>query len=374
MVGYQVVIRTDASLQIGTGHVMRCLTLAAALQSAGAQCHFICRDHSGNLIDLIRQHGYRATALPAATEACLTNSLAVDEQSAYSAWLGVDWTIDVQQTKVAIGAMAVDWLIVDHYSLEIRWEQVLRPLCHRLMVIDDLADRPHVCDLLLDQNLGRGEGDYTQLVPEGCTVLVGPRYALLRPEFSAFRDYSMRRRTTPQLKHLLITMGGVDQTDATSSVLEALQDCSLPADMRITVVMGPHAPWLKHVQLLALQMPRPTEVKVSVSNMAELMAASDLAIGAAGSTSWERCCLGLPTLMVVLADNQKEAASHLERAGAANWLRLDIRLHQQIEDRLHCLLNQSEQLSEMSFHASEIADGKGADRIADIMVINSQDD
>lgn len=359
----KITFRTDASLHIGTGHVMRCLTLANALQATGAQCHFICREHPGNLIVQIRQRGFTVSVLPAATEALITDELAIGAQSSYASWLGVDWATDAAQTKVGVGATTVDWLIVDHYALDARWEQTLRPLCHQLMVIDDLADRPHDCDLLLDQNLGRDAGDYSQLVPEGCTVLAGPHYALLRPEFAALRDDSMRCRATPQLKHLLITMGGVDQADATGKVLEALQDCPLPADLRITVVMGPHAPWLERVKLLTKLMPQPTVVKVNVNNMAQLMADSDLAIGAAGSTSWERCCLGLPSIIGVQAVNQQLIANALELSGAAKVFNLNEGV-KPISELIAKVVSDNHSLQNMSISAAAIADGNGVGRVA----------
>ena len=133
------------------------------------------------------------------------------------------------------------------------------------------------------------------------------------PEFAALRAYSLQRRARPQLRQLLITMGGVDKDNATGEVLTALRVCPLPADCQITVVMGTTAPWLSEVEQLARDMPWPTRVLVGVNDMARLMAESDLAIGAAGATSWERCCLGLPTAMFVLAENQKYAAWLLDR-------------------------------------------------------------
>jgi UDP-2,4-diacetamido-2,4,6-trideoxy-beta-L-altropyranose hydrolase len=358
-----ITFRTDASLKIGSGHVMRCLTLADALQAAGARCHFICREHPGNLIAQIRQGGFTVSVLPAATEALIAEKFAAEVQSNYATWLGADWATDAAQTKVGVGTTVVDWLIVDHYALDARWEQTLRPQCRKLMVIDDLADRPHDCDLLLDQNLGRDVVDYSQLVPEGCTVLAGPHYALLRPEFAALRDESLRRRATPQLKHLLITMGGVDQVDATGKVLEALQDCPLPADLRITVVMGPNAPWLERVQLLAKKMSQPTEVKVNVNNMAQLMADSDLAVGAAGSTSWERCCLGLPSIIGVQAVNQQLIANALELAGAARTLSISADV-QHIPELIAKVLSEKNSLQKMIASAAVITDGNGVGRVA----------
>ena len=359
-----IAFRTDASLQIGTGHVMRCLTLASALQATGVQCHFICREHPGNLIAQIRQRGFTANVLPAATEALITEDIVIAAQSSYAAWLGVDWATDAAQTKVGVGAAVVDWLIVDHYALDARWEQILRPLCRKLMVIDDLADRPHDCDLLLDQNLGSAVGDYSQLVTEGCTVLAGPYYALLRPEFAALRDDSLRRRATPQLKHLLITMGGVDQADATGKVLKALQDCPLPADMRITVVMGSHAPWLERVQLIAKQMLQPTEIKVNVNNMAQLMANSDFAIGAAGSTTWELFCLGLPTLLVVMTANQTKSAEDIAVAKAA--IIIDgAEITSRLSEIVNHLAASNETLRRLTDVSQTITDGGGSDRVVE---------
>ncbi len=345
---------------------MRCLTLADALRASGAECSFICREHPGNLLEQVHQRGYAVHGLPADSG----GPIPCDQEDAaavnHSAWLGSDWATDAAQTRVGAGETAIDWLIVDHYAIDARWERALRPICRKLMVIDDLADRPHDCDLLVDQNLGRDVSDYRRLVPDDCTVLVGPRYALLRPEFAALRDYSMRRRTIPQLKHLLITMGGVDQADATGLALEALKDCQLPGGSHITVVMGPHAPWLERVQLLAAQMPLSTDVKVNVHNMAQLMADSDLAIGAAGSTSWERCCLGLPTLIVVLAENQRKGAEALERSGSAKILGGLDAISETLQAMLD-LLATTKELRQIIQASCSITDGQGASRIERVL-------
>lgn len=313
-----IAFRTDASLQIGTGHVMRCLTLADALRERGAQSTFICRPHAGHLLDLIHQRGHTTKALADADDAY--NAPA---DPCHAKWLGTEWASDATQTQQALGDQDVDWLVVDHYALDRRWEQTLRPHTRRIMAIDDLADRPHDCDLLLDQNLGRQAQDYGGLLSRHTQTLIGPAYALLRPEFAQWREYSLQRRTQPQLKNLLITMGGVDQANATGQVLDALTNCELPTDLRITVVMGSTAPWLAQVQAQAATMQCPTQVLAGVSNMAPLMAESDLCIGAAGSTTWERCCLGLPALQLVLAANQKDINAALELAGSVLTVHLE---------------------------------------------------
>jgi UDP-2,4-diacetamido-2,4,6-trideoxy-beta-L-altropyranose hydrolase len=363
----KIAFRTDASLNIGIGHVMRCLTLAHALKASGAQCHFICREHPGNLIEQIRQRGFSVVGLPKSTDDWASGSPPNADRTDYGTWLGADWATDAAQTRVGVGDTVVDWLIIDHYALDARWEQALRPTCRKLMVIDDLADRPHGCDLLLDQNMGRDVSAYSRLVPEGCTVLAGPHYALLRPEFAVLRDYSLRRRAIPQLKHVLIAMGGVDQADATSQVLEAMKDCALSEGTHITVVMGPHAPWLERVQLLASRMPHSTAVKVNMQNMAQLMADSDLAIGAAGSTSWERCCLGLPTLIVVLAENQRKVAAALEQSGSVKLLNGLDRIARDLRSLFDVSL-MSDGLRQMSQASCSITDGQGASRVMRALV------
>jgi len=365
----KVAFRADASLQIGTGHVMRCLTLADALAARSADCQFICRAHEGNLIDFIRGKGYVAHALPITHEVS-TGSTASDPAAsapdlAHAHWLGATQAQDAEACAPILAAQRPDWLIVDHYALDARWERALAPHYRKLMVIDDLADRPHACDLLLDQTFGRDAADYRPLVPADCRLLCGSQYALLRPEFAALRPYSLQRRARPALRELLITMGGVDKDNATGQVLQALRTCPLPADCRITVVMGATAPWLEEVRMQAQDMPWPTQVLVGVSDMAQLMADSDLAIGAAGATSWERCCLGLPTAMMVLAANQRHAARLLEQVNAVRMLDLAANLQKGLAEFINGIFTSETLLAQLRDSASKVTDGKGCEHVAD---------
>jgi UDP-2,4-diacetamido-2,4,6-trideoxy-beta-L-altropyranose hydrolase len=352
----QIAFRTDASLQIGTGHVMRCLTLADVLRERGAQSTFICRPHAGHLLDLIQQRGHAAKALVPADD-----TFTAPADPTHAKWLGTDWASDAAQTQQALGDQVVDWLVADHYALDRRWEQAMRPHTRRIMAIDDLADRPHDCDLLLDQNLGRHAKDYGGLLSRHAQTLIGPAYALLRPEFAQWREHSLQRRAQPLLKNLLITMGGVDQANATGQVLDALTHCELPTDLRITVVMGPTAPWLAQVQAQAAAMPRPTQVLAGVSNMAQLMAESDLCIGAVGSTSWERCCLGLPTLQLVLADNQKEAALALTKMNAALSLNVSTQLSADLKTLIARVDTQC--MTSLANRSAGICNGRGPEAV-----------
>lgn len=359
-----IAFRTDASLEIGTGHVMRCLTLADALRERGARCNFVCRPHQGHLLALIGQRGHQAVALPELQEGAQPNL----NGTAYAHWLGTDWTTDAQDTQQALGAhtdgQPVDWLVVDHYALDARWEEALRSQAKRIMVIDDLADRPHACDLLLDQNLGRSDQDYGGLLKGRPITLIGPQYALLRPEFAALRTQSLaRRQSNPQLHRLLVTMGGVDKDNATGQVLAALQSCKLPVDLSVTVVMGPHAPWLAQVQAKATQMSLHTEVLVGVDNMAQLMAESDLAIGAAGSTSWEFCCLGIPSMLICTADNQRTVIGALASINATLSLdSFELSESDYISFKKQ-YTNITKNISSFAAAAARITDGNGASHV-----------
>ena len=358
----KVAFRTDASLQIGTGHVMRCLTLADALRERGAKSSFICRPHAGHLLDLIQQRGHTAKALAPADDAFTATA-----DPTHAKWLGTDWASDAAQTQQALGDQVVDWVVVDHYALDRLWEQTLRPHTRRIMVIDDLADRPHDCDLLLDQNLGRQTQDYSSLISSQTQTLIGPSYALLRPEFAQWRERSLQRREPPWLTKLLITMGGVDSDNVTGGVLDALCNCDLPADLRITVVMGPMAPWLAQVKAQATAMPRPTQVLAGISNMAQLMAESDLCIGAAGGSAWERCALGLPTLLLILAANQHSGAMALQSHEAA-WIAADA---QQLMAQMSSLFNkemQTAELQKMSQAAAKLTTGNGASQVVELLL------
>lgn len=367
--GQVIAFRADASLEIGSGHVMRCLTLADALQAQGAECHFLCREHPGHLCEVIKTRGFVVHRLPLeGNGACFGTDENAAPEPAHAHWLGASWAQDAEACRPILAEMAPAWLVVDHYSLDHRWETAilggLVDSAPRLLVIDDLADRRHVADLLLDQNLGREAEDYRGLVPEVCQVLAGPRYALLRPEFGEWRETSLSRRARdPRLQRLLINLGGVDKENVTGQVLAALTACDLPDDLQISVVMGASAPWRESVTAQARVMPWPTEVVVNVSDMARRMAEVDLAIGAAGSTSWERCCLGLPTLMVVLADNQRDIAYAL----AEKWAALPLdpsELKTSLMAQLAALTTPGA-LTAMSQRAADLVDGQGTVRVVE---------
>ncbi len=348
---------------------MRCLTLAGELRRRGSHCTFVCQTNPGNLAEKIRQAGFHVVSLPGGDGSTPAGCSYIGEGGVFDWESDARWTLDALAT-VGRGDIT-DWVIVDHYDLDAKWERAVRNGSRRLMVIDDLANRPHACNILLDQNLGRKVADYKALVPPECVIVAGPRYALLRPDFSRIRDQSIRGRQGRVPKHFMISMGGVDEGNATGRVLNALDFCKLPAGAYVTVVMGRHSPWLGKVRERASKMNLPVQIKVDVDNMADLMADCDIAIGAAGSTSWERCCLGLPAIVFCLADNQKEVITALglhQAAVVSDIQKLDGD-SEEFPKKIGYMLENFQELIRLS---SGITDGQGCSKISEMLVNQSR--
>jgi UDP-2,4-diacetamido-2,4,6-trideoxy-beta-L-altropyranose hydrolase len=352
-------------MRIGTGHVMRCLTLAQSLLVHGVDTHFICRLHEGHLIEGIRAQGHTVHALPHSERFGATTSQVAQGwlPALYSEWLGATQLSDAEACRAILDGLKPNWLVVDHYGLDALWEALLAGSCDSIMVLDDLADRLHACQLLLDQTYARKSEDYLGKVPADCTILCGAEYALLRPGFAALRQASLSRRASPGLKELLVSMGGVDEHNVSGKILSILCEAPLPFDCQITVVMGATAPWIEKVRTQALAMPWSTRVLVGVENMAQLMHDSDVAIGAVGSTTWERCSLGLPTGVVILAENQRFAAEQLMQAHAVQLLGESTNFHHSIIEFIAEMSNDVTRLAQLGSKASSITDGRGCERL-----------
>jgi UDP-2,4-diacetamido-2,4,6-trideoxy-beta-L-altropyranose hydrolase len=314
-----IAFRTDASLQIGTGHVMRCLTLADALAAKGADCQFLCREHDGNLIEFIRGKGYVTYALPMASVAPADPPKLSAAELTHSHWLGSTQAQDTEACVAILAAQRPDWLIVDHYALDFHWERALMPYCRKLMVIDDLADRHHIADVLVDQNMVEGmDTRYQGKVPERCICLLGPQYALLRQEFSRFRPASLGRRAMPKLECLLVFLGGSDSENETGKVIEGIR-LSKKNWRHVDVVVGQSFPLFAVLRQAMANLPAAT-LHIQTSEMAKLMLEADLAITAGGSVTWEKCALGLPSLVAIQGDNQSPIAIKLHELGAQRTL------------------------------------------------------
>lgn len=348
----RVLFRVDASLLIGCGHVYRCLTLAAKLTEYGCQTLFVCTAHAGNLIDFIAAKGYQVHVLP------MVNYTQTPDFK-----LGRSWQEDAQLTAQIISTLKIDWLIVDHYQLDGRWHKTLKSAAYRLMVIDDLANRFYDSDRLLDQTYGRIVQDYSPLISGHTKLLLGTDFSLLRDEFIAARVQALSRRIKHvRIQSILLSLGGTDNDNITERVIRLLAATSLADTTILHVVAGPNNPHLASLQLATQKSRFQCRLYTSVTDMAELMVSSDLAIGAAGCSAWERCVLYLPGLNITLADNQVSIAARLAENGAA------ISLGEPNTLTAACLSNaigvcEANYLA-MAQKAGELVDGIGASRVA----------
>lgn len=299
-----IAFRTDATSQIGTGHFMRCLTLAENLKKRGAQIRFISRDLPAHLQTMLQTKAIELVAL-----AKNINDIAGD--LAHSHWLGCSQSEDAHVTLQALADKNWDWLVVDHYALDARWEKKLREKVKKILVIDDLADRQHDCDVLLDQNYYADmETRYLDKVPTECQLLLGAGYALLRDEFLQKRAQIKPR--SGAVKRILVFFGGVDADNYTGLAIAALAAITF-SEIQIDVVIGAGHPYREQIKSSCAE--HGFNCHIQTDKMAQLMAEADLAIGAGGSATWERCCLGLPAIILVIAENQSKAANDLANAG-----------------------------------------------------------
>lgn len=306
-----VVFRVDASVCTGTGHVMRCLVLANELAENGLASHFVCRSHQGHMAEKIGGQGHEVVMLSLGPTVSDRGTAGLD----YASWLGADWETDAEETIRVVAAVQPLWLIVDHYAVDARWERRVREATGvKLMVIDGQANREHDCDLLLDQTSSlEGEARWDGLVPGSCKLLVGPCYALLRPEFvSAQRTL---RQRDGRVRRIFVAFGGVDEPNATALALDAIAGLARP-DVAVDVVVGASNPHRKQLQERCRALNN-VNLHVQPSCVAKLMASADLAISAGGMVLLEQCFMQLPSIVVSIAANQIKPARALDEHGAA---------------------------------------------------------
>lgn len=338
-----IYIRADSSVNLGSGHIMRCLTLADTLGKYGHTVSFICRNLPGNIGPIIQSAGHKLYFLPAS----------------------LTWQEDAERTANLIQVLEkADWIIVDHYGLDYKWEVFLHSFAPYIMVIDDLANRRHMCDLLLDQNLQRDNSRYDNLVPKLCRKLLGLRYVLLREEFAEIRKATRIR--DGKIKRIFVFFGGSDPTNETEKVLHAVQRLNKP-DIAVDVVVGSANPYVDKVQHIANLLPN-AKVYEQINNIASLMDSADLAIGAGGTTTWERCCVGVPSIIIAVADNQQYIAEQSANTGAAIYLGISNSVNVEgIEQAIRELFVDSDRMEQMGRKCMQLVDHEGAMRVSQII-------
>jgi len=349
----RIAFRTDANQQIGTGHFMRCLTLADELRRSPSDICFVSRALPLHLQQMLSEHGVQYIALP-------LNQLTQEiDELPHAAWLTTSQANDAEETMVALGAGTWDWLVVDHYALDHRFEKPLRAVCQHVMVIDDLADRVHDCDVLLDQNLYQDQAlRYLDKVPVHCRLLLGPSFALLRPEFKAMRDKVQVR--TGKVNNILVFFGGVDADNITGQVLDVLIKLNL--GVHVNVVIGQQHPQKENIRQLCEQ--HSYNCHVQTNQMASLMAEADLAIGAGGTAVWERCSVGLPSLCLVTAVNQRQQLQDLQSVGLVRAPTSQETAETFLSSYLKDLSTSFKSRKVQSQRMMALVDGRGTDKVA----------
>jgi UDP-2,4-diacetamido-2,4,6-trideoxy-beta-L-altropyranose hydrolase len=348
-----VAFRVDGSSQMGSGHVIRCLTLAGELRRRGASVTFISREHTGNLIATIEQAGYEAHRLPAPS----AGSVTADQRT----WLGVPSETDARQSLAALAAHEPDWLVVDHYCIDASWQQQVRGVRSKVLVIDDLANRQHAADIVLDQSLPGSHDRYAMRVAADCRRLLGPRYALLQPLYAQLRRVLPERDGT--IRRVLLFFGAHDPSRSALRVLRVLCEPEF-AQLAVDVVPGNDAQLTS--ELRALMGARAGgAIHENLPGLAALLVRADLAIGAGGSNSWERACCGLPAIVATIADNQAASAEALAQDGSISLAGVATSLSDEDwRQALRGLVQSPQRALAIGRRAQRLVDGHGAARVA----------
>ena len=334
----KAVFRADASTEIGGGHVSRCLSLATGLGKAGWDCSFLTRSETLSVVPGLGRSDFRIVRLDPETHD--------DPESAHYADLEVG-----------------DLVVIDHYGLDARYEEALQHRGLLVLAIDDRPLRRHAADFLLDQTFGRRPVDYEGLVSRDTLCLLGTDYALLRAEFAQAREQALARRSAAQtVKRVLVSLGATDPKGLSRLVMKALAQTD--SDLEIDLVIGSGAAHLTELRAIAQALGKACELHVDTTSMADLLTQADLAIGAAGVSAWERCCMGLPSALIVVAQNQIDIAATLEAAGAARILGQAEQLTVEcLAQAIDGLIAEPESLARTGERAAALCDGLGVSRV-----------
>lgn len=328
------VFRADASPTLGGGHVMRCLALADRLEREGWETAFACSPETPQVVPFLAKSNHPVLEISDD-----------DADPLFRHW-----------------SNGTDWLVVDHYGLDAAFESRCRPWARRILVIDDLANRRHDGDLLLDPTCGRRVSAYRGLTPHACWVLAGAAYMPLRPQFAQWREKRLVQGTRPG-DRILVSMGLSDSGSTIRRVLDGIKATDLNAV--VAVVAGARERELEALREIARRSSLRISVHNQVEDMARLMATCNLAFGAGGMSSWERCVLGLPALIVITADNQRSVARALAEAGAAAVIGdADSVTAESVAKAFKETMERPQRLMEMSRRAMAVCDGLGAGRVA----------
>jgi len=338
----KLIIRVDASIQIGIGHLMRCLALGQAWKEAGGQVIFITACQEEGLLQPLREEEFDI------------HLLAMPHPDAS------DW----DHTKGILAAHPDAWVVLDGYHFNEVYQQQVKETEHRLLVLDDIAHLKHYyADILLNQNLGAEQLHYS--CEPYTHLLLGTRYALLRREFLAWKDW---KREIPEVaRRVLVTLGGGDAENHTLKVIQALQKIDI-SGLEATVVVGASNPHADELELAAGQSRIPIRLVHNVGDMAELMAWADVAVATSGCTVWELMFMGVPALLITVADNQRYIAEQVESADVGKSLGWAKNISvEPLARAVASLLKNHDWRTKTVEKARRIVDGLGAQRVITVM-------
>ena len=350
-----IVFRVDAADHIGTGHLQRCITLAKELQKSEYQIIFVMISFDLSFINLVKKESINVITMSAP----LLESIKTDDSAT---WLGKTQEDDAKDFLAVTRHIDMSWCIVDHYSIDYKWQKLVRKNISKILVIDDLANRKHECDILLDQNYWSNFlTRYDPLINNDCLRLLGPKYSLLRDEFKTLRATENNREKT-KLNNILINFGGIGNYVFLEKIANVLPHFS--HKYNFTLITGKMS--ISSFNVIKNKLAH-TGVNVTekTSNMAKLMFESDYAFGACGSTVWERFCLGVNSALVEVAENQHELLDFLVHKSLVDYLGKASELSsEQIHSFIESLNLDSIIYNERKTRIMSLVDGKGATRVA----------
>lgn len=308
-----IYIRADSSLQIGSGHIERCITLSKELKKKGMKVNFICRSLNGSMERRIKNEGFGIKVLPNFKNT--SKKFDKNIKNNHKSWLGPDWRVDAHHTIRLILKDKPKLLIIDHYGINIKWENLVRSLTGvKIMVIDGLANRRHNCEILLDYTYSlKGKKRWDNLINSDCKLLCGTKYTLIRSEFVQEKKNLIKKKGA--INRIFISFGGSDKINLTEEALDALDSLNR-RDIFIDVVMSKNNPNIFKIRK-KLKPKKNFQLHIQPRNIAKLMNKADLSIGAGGTMIWERCYLGLPSLIISAANNQIKQSAAVDSYGAA---------------------------------------------------------
>ena len=349
--------RVDASNLIGIGHVMRCITLANYFKKKGIISHFIMRSFPGNYLQIVKNNGHITHSLKLTNKATdITNA---SNNFIYKHWLGTSQKNDFLDSVKILNDIKPNLVIIDHYAIDKEWHNYLKENNSKIMVIDDLGDRYYDCNMLLDTTEGRLKKDYKNLTNKNCKLLLGARYSLIRDEFINLRKKSIIKYSKFKgIKKILISFGGSDPNNSTSKLLNIVSQWD--ESITINLILGKNFQYLKELKINKKKLKNKVNININVDNMAKILFDNDLVIGSPSVSAWERCGMGVPSIVIINSKNQEIVAKNLDKFGASinlGWI--DKLKTKNVLSTLDSLKSSKRRMIQMSKSAYNLCDGNG---------------